>query len=98
LAVREPAIWQEVVRMAVEQGEMEGLDLRPLVECVGMQEIVRQLGLKQILEVVGTKQAIEAVGRARAVQELGVDGILPNLTPEQRQELLRRLEQEQQRP
>jgi hypothetical protein len=103
LSLYEPALWQEVVRMAAEHGRTLTPDLRPLIEQVGEQEVIRQWGLKRILEVagvkkaleeVGLKRALEEVGTSRVVQEIGVDEMLAGMTPEQRQEMLRKLQQE----
>jgi hypothetical protein len=87
LSLYEPIIWQEIVRMSAEQGETLTPDLRPLIDLLGVPEVLRQIGRKQVIAELGPRQVLT---------ELGVEGFLAGLQPEQREELLRRLQQERQ--
>ena len=60
------------------------IDLRPFIERVGLGEVLRQAGLERVAKEVGVKAVID---------ELGVDALAAELTPKQRRELLRILQQ-----
>ncbi len=105
LAHREPAIWQEIMRMAAEQNQSIELDFTPLaeylrqsagraslksfLEAVGLKEAVEAAGVKEAVEAVGVKQAVEAVGVKEVVKEVGTEHLWAGLSPEQREELRR---------
>jgi len=84
LAHREPAIWQEIVRMAAQNNQTIPWNYTPLAEY--LRETGDRAGLKSFLEAVGVKQAMEAVGVRRALEEMGV---WAELSPEQREKLER---------
>jgi hypothetical protein len=80
LSLREPAIWQEVFLMASQHQAPPVLDFRPLADY-----------LKQTGDLESMKSLIEAVGVKQAVEAVGLEQLCAGLSPEQRQELLRRL-------
>jgi hypothetical protein len=82
LAYLHPNLWEEVQRMIRTTGLEPTLDLRPLIDQVGLQQVIDQVGLNQVLD---------AVGPERILAEKGLDWLLSRLTPEQIQELKRRL-------
>ena len=65
--------------MARANGIEPTLDLRPLIERVGLQTVIDQVGVQKLIDQVG-------------VQKL-IDQIVPKLSPKERQELLARLQQ-----
>ncbi len=58
--------------------------MRPWIEHLGWQEIIRQTGLKDFIDQVGVQPILDQVGLAKVAAEM---------TPEQRQEMLRLLGQ-----
>jgi hypothetical protein len=76
-------IWEEVQRMARASGTEPGVDLRPLIETVGLKQVIDQVGLKRVVNEVGAK---------RLLNEMDLGEIASQLTPEERQELIRRLQ------
>jgi hypothetical protein len=83
LAYLHPAIWEEVQRMARASGTEPTLDLRPLIDLVGV---------KQVIEQVGVKRLVDAVGPKRLLDEIDWSALAAQLTPEERQEFVRRLQ------
>jgi hypothetical protein len=51
--------------------------------------------INRLVEVVGMQELIRQVGLKRIVDESGIDALLSQLSPEQRQEMLRRLQETQ---
>src|SRR5262249_25772417 len=60
LAHREPALWQEILRMATEQNQLFKLDFAPLVEY--MLQTGDRAGIKTLMETLGIKEAVEMIG------------------------------------
>jgi hypothetical protein len=83
LAAMHPGIWEEIQRMARTRGKGFKIDLRPVIDTLGLPQVINQLGVKRVMEAVGMK---------RVVKEMGVDWMLDQLTPEQLQEIRRRLQ------
>jgi hypothetical protein len=79
-----PDVWKEIVRMARAKKQQPAFDMRPLIEVLGPEEFIKEVGLKA---------AIEQLGIQRVVDEIGLDELLAGLSPKQRKELKRRLEQ-----
>jgi hypothetical protein len=75
-------VWEEIQQMIRTLGTEPNLDLRPLIAQVGLKQVIDQVGLKQVLETVDVGEVIAA---------LESDWFLTKLTPEQIQELKRRL-------
>jgi hypothetical protein len=72
-----PELWEEVRVMATIEGLELDIDLKPLIEHMGLGEIVKQ---------VGPDAVIEEIGLARIIEHYGVDRLLAQLTEAQRQE------------
>jgi hypothetical protein len=83
LAFLHPAIWEEAQQMARANGIETTLDLRPLIEMVGVEQVIAQVGIDRVLAHMGAAQILP---------RLGIDDLVANLTPEQRQQLLARLQ------
>jgi hypothetical protein len=77
-----PHLKDEVNQMMQQLGEEPILDFRPAIELVGLQRVIDQVGLQRVINEVGPEKVLAV---------LGVEGILAHLTPEQLQELKRRL-------
>jgi hypothetical protein len=104
LALTFPALWEEVRRMARRKGSGPVLDMRPLIEHMGLAEVIRQAGVKNLIGELGVKALIDEVGLKRVVDEVGVERVaaeviaekglpwfIQQLTAEQRKELKRLL-------
>jgi hypothetical protein len=81
--LKHPVIWEAVQQMARASDTEPTLDLRRLIEMVGVKQVMDQLGLKRVREEVGLKRVVEAVGPGEFVSQL---------TPEQREEFKRLLQ------
>lgn len=92
LSANEPTIWEELLRMAVQQDPHLALNLHNLTECVRRGGRVDEL--EPFLKAIGVKQAVEAVGVKQVVEAVGVQQVWENLSPQQREELLRLAQQE----
>jgi hypothetical protein len=107
LAYLYPSLWEEVQQMVRTMGLEPTLDLRPLIDKVGLKQVIDQMGTKRVIEEVGLKRVIDEVGLQRVIDEVGpqrvlevmgpdqvlaeMDWLLSRWTPEQLQELKRRL-------
>jgi hypothetical protein len=97
-----PDVWKEIVRMARAKKEQAAFDLRPLLEVLGPDEFIKEvglkaaieeLGIKRVVDEIGVKRVVDEIGAKQVVEELGMDELLAGLSPKQRKELKRRLEQ-----
>ena len=91
LAFLHPAIWEEVQRMVRASGTEPTLDLRPLIELVGYEQAMDQLDLKRILDALGAKRIVDEFGLKRLLSEVDLRSMASQLTPEEREELIRQL-------
>jgi hypothetical protein len=100
LATMNPALWEEVRQMGRKKSQGPVFDFEPVIAYWGLGQLIKQIGLERVIEEVGVKRVIEEVGAKRVVDELGVervvaevglDALVAGLTPEQRQQLKRRL-------
>lgn len=82
LGTLHPNIWTEAKNMAKSKGRSKELDLSPLVE---------EVGLEKYLAVVKVGDYISAFGAKKVLKEIGVKGILANLSSEDRQKLKEQL-------
>jgi hypothetical protein len=83
--------WREVYPMARSARGSFKMDIRPVVEHIGVHEAIRQIGLDAVIEQVGVDTIIRKVGKKEILRHFGVDQLLENLTPEAKEELTRRL-------
>jgi hypothetical protein len=79
-----PAVWKEILRMARAKKRQPAIDIRPLIQVLGPDEFIKEGGLNAVIEEIGLQ---------RVVDEIGLDVRLAQLSPKQRGELKRRLEQ-----
>jgi hypothetical protein len=86
LASLHPAAFEEVKNMAKGTRGQLRLDLTPVIETMGMDWLIEQVGAKQVIEHLGAKRVIRELG--------GVEGLLAELTPDQRRQLRRLLSNE----
>jgi hypothetical protein len=84
--------WKEAQSMAQALGEELEIDVKELVEYVGLGRAIEQLGPDRVIHELGPDRVIHELGPDRVIRELGLDGLLNALTAEQREELRRRLE------
>jgi hypothetical protein len=102
-----PAIWQEITLMTAHQDQgfhynpgplaealRETGGLKDFIERAGIKASVEAVGIKAVIEAVGIKPVIEAIGPQRVLAALGVDEIVAGLSPEQREQLRQRLNQQ----
>jgi hypothetical protein len=66
------------------------IDLRPAIEHLGLGEILRQAGEDAVAKYF--ESYIERGGIKKLIKRVGIDGILTNLSAEDRRELKRRLQ------
>jgi hypothetical protein len=91
LAQLHPNFWQELQQMIREMGTEPNLDLRRVIDLVGLKQVIDQVGLKQVIDQVGLQRVLETVEPGQVIAVMGLDWYLAQLTPEQLQELKRRL-------
>jgi hypothetical protein len=99
LASLHPAAYLEVQGMAKQTKRPFRLDLTPVINTMGMEWVIEQLGTKRVIEELGTKRVIEELGTKRVIEELGTKQVIEGLggvkrlwaelSPEQRRELKR---------
>jgi hypothetical protein len=93
LASLHPAAWREVEAMARAMGKRLKFDIRPAIESLGLDEVIEQVGIDRVIEQVGIDRVIEQVGEKELIKRIGLDRFLASLSPRQRQELKRRLQE-----
>ncbi len=86
LATLFPDLWEEIEKMAKQKARGPVLDLRPVIE---------KMGLGKVIEQVGIDRVIEQLGPARVLEHYSVDTLLANLSPQRKRELQRRLEEDE---
>ena len=69
--------------MIQRAGRKPNIDLRPVIEYVGLDRVIEQVGVERVIEQVGAKVFIK---------HFGLHGILASLSPAERRELKRRLQ------
>jgi hypothetical protein len=83
LATLFPPLWEELLDMARRMGRDPVIDLRPVVDRLGLSEVIRQ---------VGPRRVIEHLGMQEIMAEMGLDWLLAQMTPAQRRNLKRLLQ------
>jgi hypothetical protein len=91
LATIHPTAWEEVEVMARTAGRAPMIDLRPVIEKLGLKEVIRQAGVGRVIEHIGMKELVKQIGTKELVKQIGIDDFLANLSLVERQELKRRL-------
>jgi hypothetical protein len=85
LASLHPAAYEEVQGMARKTTKPLRLDLTPIIKTMGMEWLIEHVGAKRVIEQLGAKRVVKELG--------GVKQFLAELSPEQRQELKRLLQE-----
>jgi hypothetical protein len=70
---------------------VDQVGLQKVIDQVSLQKVIDQVGLQKVIDQVGLKQVLDVVGPEQVLAEMGLDWLLSRLTPEQLQELKRRL-------
>jgi hypothetical protein len=91
MASLHPTAWQEVEAMARAKGQAVQIDMRPVVEMLGVKRVIEQVGLERVIEQVGLERVIKEVGVKAIVEKVGVEEWLANLSPAARRQVKRRL-------
>jgi hypothetical protein len=88
LSALHPNIWEETKRMArTKRKGGDGIDLRPLLNDLGMEKFIEAAGEGELLQAIGVKQIVKNVGANRLLEEYGVEEFLAKLSPEMRKRL-----------
>ncbi len=85
LATRFPDLWEEVRHMA-KRTKKPDLDMRPVIEKMGLAKLIEQIGPERVVEAMGAERAIQAMGAEQVL-----DLLVARLTPDQKRRLERRL-------
>jgi hypothetical protein len=102
LASLHPTAWREIEAMARAMGKRLKFDIRPAIESLGLDEVIEQVGIERVIEQVGLDRVIEQVGLDRVIgqvgekeliKRIGLDRLIANLSPRERRELKRRLQE-----
>jgi hypothetical protein len=83
LATLHSHLWEEVRAMAKTTGKRSGIQLKPVIEMVGVKEVINQIGVDRVVQEIGLK---------RVIDEVGIPQIFSSLTPAQRKELKKLLQ------
>jgi hypothetical protein len=70
--------------MARTLGKRLKFDIRPAIESLGLDEVIEQVGIDPVIEQIGEKEL---------VKRIGLDRFLASLSPKERRELKRRLQE-----
>jgi hypothetical protein len=70
------------------------MDIRPVVEHIGLNEAIRQIGMDAVIDQVGLDAMIRKFGEKEVLRRIGVDRLLNHLTEAEKRELKQRLQQE----
>jgi Mg/Co/Ni transporter MgtE len=92
-AALHPAACKEIETMARTKRALE-MDIRPVVDFVGLAELIEKIGKKKIIQQLGKQEIIQQLGKKDVLEQMDVDDIMENLPPHKRRELLRRLNAE----
>jgi hypothetical protein len=74
-----PTLWEEIMAMARRENASEEIDFSGVIKVIGVKGLVEQVGLKRVIKEFGPKRVI--------------DELLSQLSPDEREELRRRLQQ-----
>jgi hypothetical protein len=76
LLALQPEAWREVEAMARATRREFTIDIRPVIEAVGVKQAVEAMGLKRVVDEVGLKRVVDEVGLKRVVDEVGLKRVL----------------------
>lgn len=72
-----PAAWEEVKRMPRTKTKDLEINVKPLVDYLGMEEVIRQIGLKRLLQ-----DLLRVAGPQRVLEEMSLEDLLAYLPAE----------------
>jgi hypothetical protein len=84
LASLHPTAWKEIETMARTMGKRLTFDIRPAIESLGLDRVIDQVGIDRVIEQIGEKELIKRIG---------LDRFIASLSPRERRELKRRLQE-----
>jgi hypothetical protein len=67
-----PALWEEVKQMGRKSGKGPVLDLRPVIQHLGLSELLKQVGVKRVINEIGLNRVIAATGVRQVIDEVGL--------------------------
>jgi hypothetical protein len=97
------ATWREVETMAQRSRRTFAIDLRPMIETLGLEEVIRQMGKENVIRQIGEQEVIRQIGKEKVLREIGpkevmeqldVQTIWDNLPAAKRRQLKRLVAQE----
>jgi hypothetical protein len=92
-----PGTLKELLAMARTAGKAFNLDIKPIIEVVGLKAVLDSLGVKRVVDEVGVKRVVDEVGLNRVIDEVGkqrvLDQLLDQMSPQDLAKLQRRLAQ-----
>ncbi len=77
-----PQLWEEVRQMARRASQNATIDIRPVVDILGLDELIRQVGLERMIDQAGLKQVIDLVGVKRVIDQVGVKQVIDQVGAE----------------
>ncbi len=83
LALLNPDNWEELQIMIRQMGTEPNLDLRWLVNQVGLKQVIDQVGLKQVIDQIGLKEVIDQVGLKQVIDQVGLKQVIDQVGPKQ---------------
>jgi hypothetical protein len=93
LASLHPTAWKEIEAMARTMRKRLDFDIRPAVESLGLDRVIDQVGIDRVIDQVGIDRVIEQIGEKELIKRIGLDRFLSSLSPKERRELKRRLQE-----
>ena len=93
VATLHPRAWREIDAMVRKARKVPTIDFRPAIEMYGLDYVIEQAGLDQVAEALGPERMVELIGPKRMVEAIGLENILASLSPAERRELKRRLQE-----
>ena len=86
-----PRVWEEIEIMAKATSREPKISLEFVVKYLGMEGVIQQLGVERVVQHLGLKRVLEHVGAHEVIKEFGKDRFFDTLTPEDKEELRKRL-------
>jgi hypothetical protein len=88
------ATWREVETMAQRSRRTFAIDLRPMIETLGLEEVIRQMGKENVIRQIGKEEVLRQIGPKEVMEQLDVQTIWDNLPAAKRRQLKRLVAQE----
>src|SRR5262249_7993501 len=74
-------VWEEVRAMARRKRGEFLIDLRPVIEKMGLREVIDQIGLDRVIEQAGVDQVLKQIDKKKRARSLTLDDFLASLSP-----------------